>query len=233
MSGFTNWTIGRRTMESNLFRRCCEILIVLLFLALVPAYADEVPESEDFGRWNWSASIGAASWSDLSDLQITGAGQFDSMGFALELAAHKHITRWGSADVLAGVDLGLFTTDSDVPGLLEQLTQRGLYLTPSVKLRFGERARRYWNLEAGAGWYNTDFAELDCDGGSICAELRAPFNSDAVGGYLGLSGGFGRWFIAGLKVHYADFGPVRGVGTVSGDLKGPIYIFSLGGAFGG
>jgi len=36
-----------------------------------------------------------------------------------------------------------------------------------------------------------------------------------------------------LKVHFADFGEVTGLGPDTGDLKGPIYIFSLGGAFGG
>jgi hypothetical protein len=233
MTGITNWTIGWRIMESNLFRRCCEVLSVLLFLALVPVYADEISESEDVGRWTWGATLGVANWDDLSNLQSATGEQFDSVGFALELAGHKNVGRWGSADVLVGFDLGFFTTDSDVLGVWEQFTQRGLYLTPSVKLRFGERARRYWNLEAGVGWYNTDFAELDCDSGYFCAELAAPFDSDAAGGYLGISGGFGRWFIAGLKVHYADFGPVTGIRSLSGELKGPIYIFSLGGAFGG
>ncbi len=37
----------------------------------------------------------------------------------------------------------------------------------------------------------------------------------------------------GLKVHFADFGTVTGLGPDTGALSGPIYIFSLGGAFGG
>lgn len=203
-----------------------------LCVAVVPVFADEIVD--DGARWNWTATMGLATWSDLGDIESSSGGQFDSGGFALELAGHRKVARWGSADVLLGADLGLFTTDSNIAGISQELTQRGLYLTPSVKLRYGERSRRYLNLEAGVGWYETDFAELDCDsGGSLCVELRDPFNSDTVGAYVGISGGFGRWFIAGLKVHYADFGSVTGVGSLTGELKGPIYIFSLGAAFGG
>jgi len=42
----------------------------------------------------------------------------------------------------------------------------------------------------------------------------------------------GGGFIMGLKVHFADFGKVTGLGPDTGGLRGPIYIFSLGGAIG-
>jgi hypothetical protein len=159
------------------------------------------------------------------------------LGFIVELAGHKHVTRWGSADVLIGVDFGISATQSDIPGNTEDFTQRGLYLTPSIKFRFGERSRRYLNMEAGLGWYQVDIAELICDedifNNTVCIEIAEPYDEDALGGYLGISGGFGGGFIMGLKVHFADFGKVTGLGPDTGDLKGPIYIFSLGGAFGG
>ncbi len=134
--------------------------------------------------------------------------------------------------MLAGVDFGLFATESDIAGISDDFTQRGLYLTPSVKFRFGQRDKRYLNLEAGAGWYKVDMAELDC---SVipCAEILEPFDKDTFGGYIGVSGGFGRWFVLGLKVHFADFGEVTGFGTAVGSLEGPFYILSAGGAFGG
>lgn len=210
------------------------LLTIGLVLAVFQAHAADEAEPGEGEPWNWSFMVGAATWSDLANLQSASGGQFNSLGFALELAGHKKVSQWGSAEVLLGADFGLFTTASDVAGLSEEFTQRGLYLTPSIKLRYGERSRRYLNLEAGLGWYGTDFAELACDsGGSLCTELRDPFDSNTVGGYVGISGGFGRWFVAGLKVHYADFGPVTGISSLTGELKGPIYIFSLGAVFGG
>jgi hypothetical protein len=103
------------------------------------------------------------TWSGLRDLEPAVGGGFESLGFIVELAGHKHVARWGSADVLIGVDFGFSATQSDIPGITEDFTQRGLYLTPSMKFRFGERSRRYLNLEAGLGWYQVDFAELICD----------------------------------------------------------------------
>ena len=67
---------------------------------------------------------------------------------------------------------------------------------------------------------------------ALAGQLADTFNKDILGGYLGISGGFGGWFIMGLKVHFANFGQVTGLGPGTGDLKGPIYILSLGGAFG-
>ncbi len=177
------------------------------------------------------------TWSDLRDLEPTDGGDFDSVGFVVELAGHKHVACWGSADVLIGVDLGFSATQSDIPGITEDFTQRGLYLTPSMKFRFGERSRRYLNLEAGLGWYQVDFAELICYDDNfnniVCIEIAEPYDEDTLGGYLGITGGFGSGFIMGLKVHFADFDQVTGLGPDTGDLKGPIYIFSLGAAFGG
>ena len=171
-------------------------------------------------------------WSDLKDLEPAAGGGFDSLGFIVELAGHKHVTRWGSADVLIGADLGIFATQSNIPGITENFTQRGFYLTPSIKFRLGERGRRYLNLEAGLGWYQVDFAELICEDDNfnniVCIEIAEPYDEDTLGGYLGISGGFGGGFIMGLKVHFADFGEVTGLGLDTGQLKGPIYILSLG-----
>ena len=66
----------------------------------------------------------------------------------------------------------------------------------------------------------------------VCIEIAEPYDEDTLGGYLGISGGFGGGFIMGLKVHFADFGEVTGLGLDTGQLKVPIYILSLGGAFG-
>jgi len=211
--------------------------IVGLILPVIAICAADESASQAPGHWSGTATFGLITWSDLKDLEPDAGGGFDSLGFIVELAGHKHVARWGSADVLIGVDFGISATQSDIPGNTEDFTQRGLYLTPSIKFRFGERSRRYLNMEAGLGWYQVDIAELICDEDTfnniVCIEIAEPYDEDALGGYLGISGGFGGGFIMGLKVHFADFGKVTGLGPDTGDLKGPIYIFSLGGAFGG
>ena len=221
----------------NLYKHRIMGTIVGLILPVIAIYAADESASHAPGHWSGTATFGLITWSDLKDLEPDAGGGFDSLGFIVELAGHKHVARWGSADVLIGVDFGISATQSDIPGNTEDFTQRGLYLTPSIKFRFGERSRRYLNMEAGLGWYQVDIAELICDedilNNIVCIEIAEPYDEDALGGYLGISGGFGGGFIMGLKVHFADFGKVTGLGPDTGDLKGPIYIFSLGGAFGG
>ncbi len=221
----------------NLNKHWLTETIVGLIMPIISIYAADESVPYVQGHWSGTATAGLMIWSDLRNLEPAAGGGFDSLGFVVELAGHKHVARWGPADVLIGVDLGIFATQSDIPGITEDFTQRGLYLTPSMKFRFGERRRRYLNVEAGLGWYQVDFAELICDDDNfnniVCIEIAEPYDEDTLGGYLGITGGFGRGFIMGLKVHLADFGKVTGLGPDTGALKGPIYIFSLGGAFGG
>ena len=221
----------------NLYKLWITGAIVGLTLPVISIYAADESIPNDPGHWGGTATFGLMTWSDLRDLEPAAGGSFDSLGFAVEFAGHKHVAHWGHADVLIGVDFSVYATQSNIPGIAEDFTQRGLYFTPSMKFRFGERSRRYLNLEAGLGWYQVDFAELICDEDNfnniVCIELAEPFEKDTLGGYLGISGGFGGGFIMGLKMHFANFGKVTGLGPDTGDLKGPIYIFSLGGAFGG
>ncbi len=208
---------------------------LVVCLTAGPVFADAPPEKA--AAWEWGFTLGVNSWSDLGDVQSTLGGDFDEYGFALDMFAHKEVGQWGSAAVLFGADLGFFSTDSGIPGIFEGLVQRGVYLTPSVKLRFGERGKGHINLDAGAGWYNTDFAELNCSnynpfiGGPICTEIGDSFDANAFGGYVGVSGGFNRTFTMGLRVHFADFGDVTGLPTVSGKLGGPIYTLNFGAVF--
>ena len=221
----------------NLYKHRIMGTIVGLILPVIAIYAADESASHAPGHWSGTATFGLITWSDLKDLEPDAGGGFDSLGFIVELAGHNHVARGGSADVLIGVDFGISATQSDIPGNTEDFTQRGLYLTPSIKFRFGERSRRYLIMEAGLGWYQVDIAELICDEDTfnniVCIEIAEPYDEDTLGGYLGISGGFGGGFIMGLKVHFADFGKVTGLGPDTGALKGPIYIFSLGGAFGG
>ena len=211
------------------------LLIGLVALCMAGAANAETVEKFQ-SPWEWAFALGATSWSDLGDVQSSLGGDFDQYGLALDMSVHR-VVDVGDSSLLLGVDLGFFSTDSRIPGIYEDLIQRGVYLTPSVRLRFGESGRGHFDLEAGAGWYNTDFAELDCDdynsflGGPVCTEINDPFDSNAFGGYLGIRGGFNKYFTAGFRAHFADFGEVSGLPTVSGDLGGPVYTIMFGARF--
>ena len=211
-------------------------LLVALAVWLLAGPANAQPVEKLKSPWEWAFGIGAMSWGDLGDVQSTLGGNFDNYGFALDMSLHRRV-EVGDATLLLGGDLGFFSTESNIPGIFEDLVQRGVYLTPSMRLRFGDSNRSYVDLEAGAGWYNTDFAEIDCDnygtifGGPVCTEINDPFDSNAFGGYLGIKAGFNKWFTAGLRAHFADFGQVTGLPTVDGDLGGPVYTLMFGARF--
>jgi hypothetical protein len=192
--------------------------------------ADEVVVGNEASPWLWSISVGAMNWQDLGKVESRSGGNFDELGIGFELAGHRRVSNWHNANVLLGVDLGFFSADSDIRGTYSDLTQRGLYLTPSIKLAIGEPARLY--LEAGAGWYNVDFSEFDCTiFGLYCLEPIVPFTANTLGGYLGLRAQLGRMAFVGLRVHHADFGQVSGIDSAATDLKGPFYILSIGAGF--
>jgi len=112
--------------------------IVGLILPVGSIYAADESELHAPGLWSGTATFGLMTWSSLRNLEPAAGGGFESLGFIVEFAGHRHVARWGSADVLIGVDFGIFATQSDIPGISEDFTQRGLYLTPSMKFRFGE-----------------------------------------------------------------------------------------------
>jgi hypothetical protein len=199
-------------------------------MAISIARADEVVVGNEVSPWLWSISIGAMNWQNLGNVESRPGGSFDELGLGLELAGHKRVSNWHNANVLLGVDLGFFAADSNIRGIYSDLTQQGLYLTPSVKLAIGEPARLY--LEAGAGWYSVDFSEYVCTlYGLYCLEPIVPFTADALGGYVGLRAQLGRHAFVGLRVHQADFGQVSGIDSVATDLKGPFYMLSVGAGF--
>ncbi len=209
-------------------------LILLIAVGLTMAgyatNADDMVDGNEAKPFLWSLSAGAVTWESLGNIETLSGGTFDDVGFGLEIAGHKRVSRWGNADVLVGVDLGFFTIDSNILGIYNELTQRGLYLTPSVKLGFGERSRYF--LEAGAGWYNTDFAEYTCyTVYSYCPELEAPFEANALGAYLGFRARLGQFAFVSLRAHHADFGEVSGIDSVATGLTGPFYSLLVGASF--
>ena len=217
------------------FRNIAPWPLWILLAVSSPAPCQGFDSDEDgpaLSRWAFTTSLGVSSWDALQDLDPEAGGGFNSVGWNIDFGAHRGVTHWGPAEVLLGADFGLFGTEGDIPALRGDFTQRGLYLTPSAKFRYGERARTYLDLELGIGWYKVDIVELNCSSYG-CSDYNEPFDSDELGAYVGVTAGLGPWFIVGLRAHMADFGEVSGLGADAGELTGPIYTLNIGAAWGG
>ena len=219
----------------------CVALAGLAAAVLVPdtaALAEDDVEWVTTSRGRYEIAIGAHSWPDLADLDIAAAGEFDPTGFNLGLAGHWLVKRFAESELLAGIDLGLFTNDSSVRFISDSVIARNGYVVPSLKWMFGRRHR--YSLDAGVGYYLADIAEVFSEyplyGETVLWE------EGAVGGYLGATIDFrggepskSHGMMMSLKVHFADFGTVRDndrlpptLGRDAGRLDGPVYMYQVG-----
>ncbi len=78
----------------NLVKHWITRAIVGLIIPVISTYAadESVPDAQ--GRWSGTATFGLMIWNDLKDLEPAAGGGFDSVGFVVELAGHKHVARW-------------------------------------------------------------------------------------------------------------------------------------------
>ncbi len=169
------------------------------------------------------------------------AGRFEPLGFNIEGSYHRRVTRWLGWDVLPGGDLGLFyhgnKEDYDVTILPSgrriggELSARGLYLMPSVKLFSGEPTPWRFALGAGAGYVLVDFSNNLDDGMTVDTFFR----EEALGGYL--SAGADRILSRSsmsillrmeAKVPFVDLGSLGGFAPGAGSLTGPVFLFQAG-----
>ena len=189
-------------------------------------------------RGRYEFALGAHSWPGLADLDVARDGEFDAVGFNINFAAHWPVKRFSASELLAGLDLWLFTNDSDIRFISESITARNGYLVPSMKWMFGERHR--YSLDVGLGYYLQDIAEV-VTAYSLYGETKL-WEQGAAGGYLGGTIDFGggdpmksRGFMMSLKIHFVDFGTVRDEGRLpptlgqdAGRLSGPVYVYQVG-----
>jgi hypothetical protein len=210
-----------------------KLAVVLLLLATAAMPRSTLGYENDTAtpRQRFAVFIGAHDWSGLADLQSADGGSFQSNGVNLAAAWHRHVGEFERSSLLVGGELGLFINDSSIQGPTVDLTSRGFYLVPSVKFAFGRHRNFY--LDAGAGVYSADFAELFCSPG--CVELDEAWQETTFGSYLGFSTDFRfgeRWAGAlEAKAHFVDFGEVTGLGSQVQTLGGPIYMLQVGVAF--
>lgn len=208
-------------------------------LASDVARADEEIEWVTTSRGRYEVAIGAHSWPGLADLQPPGGGSFDEVGVNLSFAAHWPVWRFARSELLAGVDLGLFSNESDIRFLSDDVIARNGYLVPSIKWMFGRRHR--YSVDAGVGYYLLDIAE-------VAGEYPAIFETQlweesSVGAYIGVTVDFAggsptrsHGIMLSFKTHFVDFGAVNDeeagfpvtLGQDAGDLKGPVHMLQIG-----
>lgn len=212
-----------------------------------PAPALRAAPAASFNN-DYALLLGIQYWDKLDDFDpaippgATGrAGRFEPLGFNIEGSYHRRVTRWLGWDVLLGGDLGLFyhgnKEDFDVTILPSgtrikgELSSRGLYLTPSVKLFSGEPNPWRFSLGAGAGFVLVDISNNLDDAMTVDTYFR----EEAFGGYL--SAGADRILSRSsmsillrmeAKVLFVDFGNLGGFAPGAGSLTGPVFLFQAG-----
>jgi len=208
------------------------IVLLLLATAALPKSAPAAEDTTPLSASRFAVTIGVHDWSGLGDLQSADGGSFQSTGVNFAAEWHWYVTDFQRSTLLVGGELGIFANDSNIQGLTSEVTSRGMYVMPSLKLAFGRQRNFY--LDAGAGLYVVDFAELVCDD-SVCGEIDEIWEETKFAGYLGMSADLRisqRWAVAlAAKVHFVNFGSAGGLGPESQKLDGPIYMFQVGVAF--
>lgn len=215
----------------------CPLLIAGLLLSPPVSAADEAVATEDLGS-RFEIAIGTHSWPGVAEIKSLRGGSFDEIGFSLSAAAHFPWRRTGDGLLMAGVDIGLFSNDSNILLHTDTLISRGGYIAPSVKWK--PDANGNWSLDAGLGYYVVDIAEVLAD--YLYFEY-AVWQDGAIGGFVGVTWDRApstpdkqRGLTASFKAHMANFGEVRDeneslparFGPNAGKLLGPVYQFEIG-----
>ncbi len=235
----------RRTRTTLLFTR--HFILCIVTLAGTPSLSvaqapDEELQSER--RLRKEIFLGYHKWDELAELSPAAGGSFDSNGFNLGAAFHWRMGEWGRSDVLAGLDFALFSNDSNVRHIGDDLISRGLYITPSIKLMFDNGTGPVYALDFGLGYYLVDIADVSFfDFGGYSEDQL--WEDSAFGGYLGASVDFPSkksnrlaGFSMSAKIHFFDLGKVADEGPVfvapgtlgsdAGSLSGPVVMLQFG-----
>lgn len=220
----------------RLQRWCPPLVAGLMFSSAVSA-ADEAVATDDV-RSRFEVAIGTHSWPGIAGIKSLNGGSFDEVGLSLNAAAHFPWRRMGDGLLMAGVDIGLFSNDSNILLNTDTLISRGGFITPSVKWKPDANGR--WSLDAGLGYYLVDIAEVLTDYFYFEFEV---WQASAIGGFVGATWDRApanpekqRGLTASFKVHMADFGEVRDeneslparFGPNAGKLSGPVYQLEIG-----
>ncbi len=134
------------------------LFAITIFAMLVGPPSLSVAQVPDEGlggnrRARGEVFLGYQKWDGLAQLSSPDDGSFSSGGFSLGGAHHWNVGQWGHSDILAGLDFALFSNESNVHHISEDVISRGLYITPSIKLMFDNGRGR--GLPSTSGWDTT------------------------------------------------------------------------------
>lgn len=212
------------------------LVTTALLLFALPAIAESEQPQIPSGRYEvW---FGVTSWPGLAELQPLAAGSFDEVGLGLGAAFHASLKRYDHSEILAGIDMYIGGTSSNVSGVIDTLTARDLYLGASLKWAAGKS--RALQLDAGAGYHLLDMAQVST---RIWGLEHQVWEANKFGTFVGAT-----WDVwagreektAGLsiafKVHFVDFGTVYDediflepiLGPNAGRIEGPLYLLQVG-----
>jgi hypothetical protein len=220
---------------------------------LFPPPASEVAEDAQEEKNDFfTILLGASLWSEAGDVEPGSSvtdperfGEFETLGWGIEIAYHRRILldTWG--DLRVGVDFGIFLHENEesfdaalLPSLKTihgSLNARCLYFTPGVRWITGRGGPVAFSAGAGAGYYTMDVVEqlgdgMEADeyyekstvGGYLCAGARVPLDTDDPDGAA---------FCLEVKVHFVRFGDFDSFGSDDESLRGPIFMMQAGFSF--
>ena len=212
------------------------LVTTALLLFALPTLAE--PEKPQIAPGRYEVWLGITSWPGLSELEPLAAGSFDEIGVGLGGAFHASLKRYEHSEILAGVDMYIGGTASNVSGVIDDLIVRDLYLGASLKWALGQS--RALQLDAGAGYHLLDMAQVST---RIFGLEHQVWESNRLGTFVGAT-----WDVwagqpektAGLsiafKVHFVEFGTVYDediflepiLGPNAGRIEGPLYLLQVG-----
>ena len=209
--------------------------IVVIALA-APAVATETESA--FRNSRWDISLDLPVWPALMDLQPMAGGSFDSNGFGLGVSGHYPVREFANSLLLIGGDLNIAATDSSIPVYAGDMLARQMYLGVSAKWLFGKA--RNLSLDAGIGYHEVDIAQVDSEWWGTLE--REYWGKERASGFIGATWDIGAsrsdlnsGLFIGLRVHFANFGPVYDAefvpplfGSDAGILDGPMYMIRIG-----
>ena len=214
---------------NNTSTRRLTCLIMLVFCSSQTNAQDDFyyPADPD---WRFRLNFGFGLWESQEDLSAVGPGEFDAGPIVIEIGVDRRVAKWGRSDVYIGLDAGLLTTESDLPGQYTSPTSDASYVTPSIAVYIGDFDATRFNVRAGVGHYRVEFGEI-----IDLTTFNRSFSESAFGSFVGagidfpLGAGNGLHSITlATRVHFVDFGDVTQLGPTPGRLEGPIWNVQLG-----